>query len=116
MVRLNREETKIYDFPGEVAPPATAGIERNRSRWRLRPHANQERAKRIRCSCPGRPHRAKLHTAHEIAMRDPKVRAAREQRNRANKKYHAALRAAMLKADPSLQPILDKIDQHKKNS
>jgi hypothetical protein len=60
--------------------------------------------------------RAKLHTAHEIAMRDPKVRAAREQRNRANKKYHAALRAAMLKADPSLQPILGRIDQHKKDS
>jgi hypothetical protein len=60
--------------------------------------------------------RAKLHTAHEIAMHDPAVRAARDQRNRANKKYHAALRAAMLKADPSLQPILDKIDRHKKNS
>jgi hypothetical protein len=60
--------------------------------------------------------RVKLHTAHEIAMQDPAVRAARQQRDRANKKYHAALRAAMLKADPSLRPVLDQIDQHKKDS
>jgi hypothetical protein len=78
-------------------------------------HSRHHRAWSFLAKLPAE-ERAKLRAAHEIAIRDPAVRAARQQRTRANKKYHDALRAAMLKADPSLQPILDKIDRHKKDS
>ena len=55
----------------------------------------------------------KLRAAEQTAAQDPGVLAALEKRNQALREFRATLRAAMLKADPSIAKILDqvKIDQ-----
>lgn len=53
--------------------------------------------------------RQKLQTARQTAMQDPSVQAARDKMRQAHKEFRDAMRAAMLKADPSIQPILNKI-------
>jgi Spy/CpxP family protein refolding chaperone len=53
--------------------------------------------------------RARLKAAHQKAMADPAVRAAREKLRQARREFREVLRPALLKADPSLQPILDKM-------
>ena len=53
--------------------------------------------------------RARLKAAHEKAMADPLVRAAREKLRQARREFREVLRPALLKADPSLQPILEKM-------
>ena len=53
--------------------------------------------------------RARLRAAHEKAMADPAVQAAREKFRQARREFREILRPALLKADPSIQPILDKL-------
>jgi len=62
--------------------------------------------------------RQKLMAVREKAKSDPAVVAAEEkkknakspeERAAADKEFHAAMRAALLKADPSLAPLIDKI-------
>ena len=53
--------------------------------------------------------REKLKAARQKAMQDPLVQAAQEKRRQADKEFHDALHASMFKADPSIQPILDKM-------
>ncbi|HET9858042.1 MAG TPA: hypothetical protein VFP99_09420 [Chthoniobacterales bacterium] len=53
--------------------------------------------------------RQKVQAAHRKAMQEPSVRAAREKMRQAHKEFRDAMHAAMLKADPSIQPILSKI-------
>lgn len=62
--------------------------------------------------------RQRLMAARETAKDDPAVVAARQKRDQAKtpeerqaaaKEFHEAMRAAMLKVDPTLAPILDKI-------
>jgi hypothetical protein len=53
--------------------------------------------------------RARLKAAHQKAMADPAVRAAREKLRQARREFRDVLRPALLKADPSIQPILDKM-------
>ena len=53
--------------------------------------------------------RQKVMTARRTAMQDPAVAAAKEKMQAASKEFHDAMDAAMLKADPSLKPILDKM-------
>jgi hypothetical protein len=53
--------------------------------------------------------RVKLKTVHALAMRDRAVRVAEEKRKQADKEFHDILRATMLKIDPTVQPILDKM-------
>lgn len=62
--------------------------------------------------------RQRLVAAREIARQAPQVQIAeqkrqaaqtREERKQATKEYREALRAAMLAADPSLAPLLEKI-------
>ncbi|MDP9291615.1 MAG: hypothetical protein M3O82_04535 [Verrucomicrobiota bacterium] len=53
--------------------------------------------------------REKLKAARENAMKDPKVQAAFEDMRATAKESHETLHAALLKVDPSLQPILDKL-------
>lgn len=62
--------------------------------------------------------RQRLQAAREIALQTPSVQAAAEQRklaktpeerHAADKAYFDAMRTAILQADPSLQPTLDKI-------
>ena len=53
--------------------------------------------------------REKLKAARQKAMQDPSVQAAHEKMRQARQDFIGAMRGAMVKADPSVQPILDKI-------
>jgi hypothetical protein len=53
--------------------------------------------------------RQKLQAARQKAMQDPAVQAAHDKMRQAHKEFRDAMNAAMLKADPSIQPILNKI-------
>ena len=53
--------------------------------------------------------RSRLRAAHQKAMQDPAVQAAREKLRQARREFREILRPAMLKADPTIQPILDKL-------
>jgi Spy/CpxP family protein refolding chaperone len=53
--------------------------------------------------------RARLRNAHQKAMTDPAVQAARERLRQARREFRELLRPALLKADPSIHPILDKL-------
>jgi hypothetical protein len=53
--------------------------------------------------------RQKLEAAHRQAMQDPPVQAAHDKMRQAHQEFRDATCAAMLKADPSIQPILNKI-------
>jgi hypothetical protein len=59
--------------------------------------------------------RQKLQAAHEKAMQDPAVRAAHDKMRQARREFRDAARSAMLKADPSIQPILDKVPKGEKD-
>jgi hypothetical protein len=53
--------------------------------------------------------RQKLQTAHQKAMQDPAVQAAKEKMRQAHREFQNTMHGAMLKADPSIQPLLDKL-------
>jgi Spy/CpxP family protein refolding chaperone len=53
--------------------------------------------------------RGRLRAAHQKAIADPAVQAAREKLRQARREFQEVLRPALLKADPSIQPILDKL-------
>ena len=53
--------------------------------------------------------RQKLQALHSIAMQDPAIKAAHDKLRHAHKEFRDAMRTAMLKADPTIQPILDKM-------
>ena len=53
--------------------------------------------------------RAKLRAAHHQAMADPAVQAAKERQRAAAREFRELKRARMLQADPTIQPILDKM-------
>ena len=53
--------------------------------------------------------RSRLKEAHRKAMSDPAVHAARERLRQARREFREILRPALLKADPSIQPILEKM-------
>jgi hypothetical protein len=53
--------------------------------------------------------RARLKAAHQKAMSDPAVHAARDRLRQARREFREVLRPALLKADPSIQPILEKL-------
>jgi len=53
--------------------------------------------------------RSKLKAAHQKAMEDPAVQAARDRLKQARREFRNVMRPALLKADPSVQPILEKM-------
>lgn len=53
--------------------------------------------------------RARLRAAHQKAMEDPALQAAQEKLRQARREFRELMRPALLKADPSIQPILDKL-------
>jgi hypothetical protein len=55
--------------------------------------------------------RQQLKSAHQKAMQDPAVRAAHIKMRQAHKEFRDAMRASMLKADPTIQPVLNKIPE-----
>jgi len=60
--------------------------------------------------------RQKLQATRQKAMQDPAVQAARDKMRQARREFRDAMHAAMLKADPSVQPILNKIPQGRRGS
>lgn len=53
--------------------------------------------------------RAKLRAAHQQAMQDAQVRAAHERLIQARHEFRDVMQPALLRADPSVQPILEKL-------
>ena len=53
--------------------------------------------------------RAKLRAAHQKALSDPSVKAAHEKLRQARHEFREVMHPAMVKADPSVQPILEKL-------
>ena len=58
-----------------------------------------------------RAQQAKFEAARKIAMRDPAVQVARASRNQARKEFDEALLRAIVAADSSLTPYLEKLNQ-----
>ncbi len=59
--------------------------------------------------------RTKLKAAHKAAMEDPSVKALESTKDSDKRGYRQAVRAAMLKADPSVGPILEKMREEHPN-
>jgi hypothetical protein len=74
-----------------------------------RPFRQFQNERRARFANLTEDERARLRAAHEKAMQDPTVQAAREKLRQARKEFREIVRPALLKADPSIQPILDKL-------
>ena len=55
---------------------------------------------------------ARFRSAHDMALRDPALAATRQRYEQARNEYRNKLRDALLKADPSVQPILEKVRRH----
>ena len=72
----------------------------------FRPLQNERRARWANLS---EEERTRLRAAHDKALADPAVQAAREKLRQARREFREVLRPALLKADPSIQPILDKL-------
>jgi len=53
----------------------------------------------------------KLKAASEKAMNDTKVKEAREKMESASKEFREALQAAQIAADPSVEPIVKKLQE-----
>jgi hypothetical protein len=53
--------------------------------------------------------RAKLRAAHHAAMADPAVQAAKDRQRAAAREFRELKRSRMLQADPTIQPILEKM-------
>ena len=51
---------------------------------------------------------SRLRQAHDMAMRDPTLVQSRARYEQARKEFRDKLRDALLRADPSVQPILEK--------
>jgi hypothetical protein len=64
--------------------------------------------KRIQFSRLSLEEQARLRSAHDMAMRDPALLQSRARYEQARKEFRDRLRDALLKADPSVQPILEK--------
>jgi tripartite-type tricarboxylate transporter receptor subunit TctC len=60
--------------------------------------------------------RAKLKAANQKAMADPTLQAAKERRRQANREFRQLRRQKMIEADPSVQPILDKIQAERRGN
>lgn len=58
--------------------------------------------------------RQKFEAAHQKAMQDPAVQSAHEKMKQAHQEFRDAMHAAMLKTDPAIQPILDKLPKSEK--
>lgn len=56
---------------------------------------------------------AKLRSAHDMAMRDPALVQSRARYEQARREFRDRLRDALLKADPTVQPILEKAQRQR---
>jgi hypothetical protein len=75
------------------------------------PQGNDFRRKRF--SRLSMEEQARFRSAHDMALRDPALAATRQRYEQARNEYRNKLREALLKADPSVQPILEKVRRHR---
>lgn len=87
----------------QFAPSSFAQQPPDRS---FRPFQNERRARWANLS---EEDRVKLRAAHQKAMGDPAVRVAHDKLRQARREFREVMRPALIKADPSVQPILDKM-------
>jgi hypothetical protein len=73
-------------------------VYRHESRWASLPAAERE----------------KMKAAHEKAMNDPSVQKARQNLEQARREFREAVNAAMMKADPSVEQIIEKLKAEKR--
>jgi len=74
-----------------------------------RPNRRFQAERRARWESLTEEERARLKAAHQKALSDPAVLAAREKLKQARREFREIMRPALLRADPSVQAILDKI-------
>ena len=55
--------------------------------------------------------RTKLRAAHQQAKADPAWQAAKNRSQQSHRELREARKAALLRADPTIQPILDKLPE-----
>jgi hypothetical protein len=80
---------------------------------RMQPAAQSIDLRRMQFSRLSLEEQARLRSAHDMAMRDPALIQSRARYEQARKEFRDKLRDALLKADPSVQPILDKARSQK---
>ena len=88
----------------QFTPTASAQPRDGQDNWR---RGGERRAKLLASLSVDE--RGKLRAARQKAMGDPAVQAAKDRLRQAAKDFREAKRSAMLRADPTIQPILDKI-------
>jgi hypothetical protein len=81
--------------------------------WAQTPRGNGARQARL-ANLSGE-ERARLQSAHQAAMRDPALRESREKFQQARKEFRDKLQDALIKADPSVQPILEKVKHQRRD-
>ena len=91
----------------QLAPNVFAQSPPDRPDRPFRQLLNERRAARLASLTEDE--RARLRAAHQKALQDPAVQAAREKLKQARREFREILRPALLKADPSIQPILEKL-------
>jgi len=88
----------------QLAPVVSAQAQDDGDHWKRGRHA------RLVANLSG-DERVRLRAANQTAMADPAVQAAKDRMRQAARDFRDLKRAALLRADPSIQPILDKMPQ-----
>lgn len=110
-VRVPENESLVQPVaPPPVVPAPIENPPQVQAQQRPPPPRIQSRAPRPILNDLSEDERARLHSAHQNAMqRDPNLATSRARYLNARKEFREKLRDALLKADPSVRPILDKI-------
>ena len=91
----------------QLAPDVLAQSPPDRPDRPFRQFLTERRAARL--ASLSEDERARLRAAYQKALQDPAVQAAREKMKQARREFRGVMRPALLKADPSVQPILEKL-------
>jgi hypothetical protein len=95
--------------PG-TPPPVTIMPSEHPAQIQAQPQPTQSHFQRPIINDLSEDERARLHSAHQNAMEhDPNLAGSRARYLNARKEFREKLRDALLKADPSVRPILDKM-------
>jgi hypothetical protein len=91
----------------QLAPNVFAQSPPDRPERPLRQFLTERRAARLANLTEDE--RARLRAAYQKALQDPAVQTAREKMKQARREFREVMRPALLKADPSVQSILEKL-------
>ena len=112
MIAMVCAATALTAFAQTPAPTPAADQPAMGQHWRGGPEGPMREA--MESLTPAE--RQQLKAAREKAEADPAVAAAHENAKEAMKAAHEAMKAAMLKADPTIGPILDKLQAARKDA